>query len=107
MGERWVFLMISAFQLAFCSLAAKQPDFYEKHFGHIGGDDEALTAQGRFTLNAICDVTDDLKVGNYTTGIDKIDNVSYSFVYWRVGKEGTISISDKTIEQLCLSIMLQ
>ena len=54
----------------------KQPDLYEKHFGHIGVDDESLTAQGRFTLNGICAVTDDLKNGDYTTGIDKIDDVS-------------------------------
>ena len=70
---------INRFKLPFCSLAAKQPDFYEKHFGHIGADDEALTAQGRFTLNGICDVTNDLKDDIYTTGIDKIDNVSYSY----------------------------
>ena len=72
-----LYLIINAAQLIFCSLAAKQPVFYEKHFGHIGLDDEDLTAQGRFTLNAICSVTDDLKDGNYTTGIDKIDDVSY------------------------------
>ena len=59
-------------------MAAKQPDFYEKHFGHIGVDDESLTAQGKFTLNGICAVAADLKNGNYTTGIDKIDDVSYS-----------------------------
>ena len=57
-------------------MAAKQPVFYEKHFGHIGVDDESLTAQGKFTLNGICAVTADLKDGNYTTGIDKIDDVS-------------------------------
>ena len=67
------------FKLVLCSLASKQPDFYEKHFGHISGDDEALKAQGRFTLNGICDVTNDLKDDIYTTGIDKIDNVSYSY----------------------------
>ena len=59
-------------------MAAKQPVFYEKHFGHIGVDDESLTAQGKFTLNGICAVTADLKDGIYTTGIDKIDDVSYS-----------------------------
>ena len=59
-------------------MAAKQPVFYEKHFGHIGVDNESLTAQGKFTLNGICAVTADLKDGNYTTGIDKIDDVSYS-----------------------------
>ena len=100
-------IIIAASQLNSYSLATKHPAFYEKHYGHFAGNDETLTEQGRFTLNAICDITDDLKNGIYTTGIDKIDNVSYSFVYWRVGKEGTISISDKAIEQLCLSIMLQ
>ena len=61
-------------------MATNQPNFYEKHFGRIDGDDEALTEQGRFTLNAICNLSDDLRDGNYTTGIDKIDNVSCSFL---------------------------
>ena len=71
-------IIIAASQLNSYSLATKHPAFYEKHYGHFAGNDETLTEQGRFTLNAICDITDDLKNGIYTTGIDKIDNVSYS-----------------------------
>ena len=56
-------------------MKAKQPDFYNKHFGHFG-DDAAITKQGRLTLNYVCDVANDLKAGNDAAGIGKVENVS-------------------------------
>lgn len=55
------------------NLAAKQPDFYKKHFGHLSGD--ALKNQGKMTLNAVCDIAGDLKGGNDAAGIGKIENL--------------------------------
>jgi len=56
------------------NLKAKQPDFYNKHFGHFG-DDAAITKQGRLTLNYVCDVANDLKAGNDAAGIGKVENL--------------------------------
>ena len=55
-------------------MAAKQPAFYNKHFGHFAND-AAIAKQGRLTLTAVCDIACDLRDGNDDAGLGKIDNV--------------------------------